>query len=182
MGCAVEEKPVSRMSKRAKRKAKHQAARRRQSIDRENAQLAGEIPTTPVGALRPEAVDPQSQEEPVGPLPKLIVQAARNGWATPEEKKPGYVDLLDTIAHNHSQPAKIKIAAINALRQLDQMQHERDNPKETKSTGPTEININVMTIDGPQQESPQLIEVSVVESNHQQDSESLPQARAISSQ
>jgi hypothetical protein len=95
---------------------------------REECQLAGIIPTVPEGAVRNERVDPALQQEQ--PLPELIAQAVRHGWAVPEECKPGLVDELQAIVDNPEMPAKVKVAAFNALRLADKDQYERDHPEE----------------------------------------------------
>lgn len=137
---------MSRKSRRARRKAKHDA-RRRQQLDRENAQLAGDVPTLPAGALRPEAVDPRAQADGgASQLPKLIQQAVRQGWATPEVRKPDLVDELMRMLGDPDVPDKVKVAAFNALRMADAAQYERDHPEvaqAAKGRAGT-VNINVV--------------------------------------
>ena len=60
----------------------------------------------------------------------LVALAVRSGWSTPEEKKSGMVDELIAIVNNPELPAKVKVAAFNALRMADQSQWERDHPDE----------------------------------------------------
>jgi hypothetical protein len=96
---------------------------------REDAQLCGVIPTEPVGAVRDERVPPCAQSEDVRALPALVAEAVRAGWATPEERKPGLVDDLAAILGDSTQPAKVRIAAFNALRLADKDQYERDHPE-----------------------------------------------------
>ena len=60
--------------------------KKRYAKAREDAQLAGLIPTTPGGAVRDERVDPRSQG--CQQLPQLVRQALKNDWNTPDEAKP----------------------------------------------------------------------------------------------
>lgn len=124
---------------------------------REILQLAGEIPTEPVGATfsaqRPnghERVDPTTQGEVV--VPTLVTQAIRSGWAVPEGNKPRLVDEMVRVIDDPEESTKVKVAAFNALRQADQSQWERDNPKEKAEQAPTEININVVTVESGDQQ------------------------------
>lgn len=117
-----------RKARRARRRAKEKARRQR-----ENAQLAGKIGTTPEGALTPDhervgKSSHPSMKQVDAPQPALIARAARRGWAVPEEKKPQLVDELTSIIDDPEVPAKTKVAAFNALRQADLAQHEIDNP------------------------------------------------------
>lgn len=104
-----------------------QEVKQRYSKAREDAQLCGLIPTTPEGAVKPEQVSPGKQED--APLPNLISQAIRCGWAVPEDRKPELVDELIKILDDPNMPAKVKVAAFNALRLADQQQYERDHPE-----------------------------------------------------
>jgi hypothetical protein len=115
---------------------------------REELQLAGEIPTEPEGAIRDERVDPASQG--TQPLPALTGQAARNGWAVPDEKKPALVDELIDIIDDPDESNKVKVAAFNALRQADDSQWDRDHPKEDDKTsrGVTTLNVNIVNVEG----------------------------------
>lgn len=120
-----------------------QKVKARYSKAREEAQLAGIIPTTPEGAVRNERVEASAQSDQ--PLPNLTSQAIRKGWAVPEERKPQLVDELLDIVSGIEVPAKVKVAAYNALRQGDQAQYERDNPQTTKPKGVTingDVNVN----------------------------------------
>ena len=116
-----------------------QKLRDRYAHAREDAQLAGLIPTTPEEALKPERVDPAAQAE--APMPGLIGEAIRRGWAVPEHRKPDLVDELIKILDDPEVPQKVKVAAFNALRQADQAQFERDYPERAaKARGGTTIN------------------------------------------
>lgn len=130
---------------------------------REELQVAGKIPVEPDGAARAtcrptgdERVPASAQGEQ--PLPHLIGQAVRNGWAVPEEKKPQLVDEMTGIIDDPEESNKVKVAAFNALRQADQSQWERDHPKEGEtSKTPVTVNISVETIE--RREDIKLIEV-----------------------
>jgi hypothetical protein len=78
----------------------------------------------PEESLKPERVDPSVQSEQR--FPALIGRAIRHGWATPDEKKPGYVDELAGVLEDPEAPAVAKVMAFNALLKGDQIQHERD--------------------------------------------------------
>lgn len=123
-----------------KTRSRKQAVRENYSKTREEAQLLGLLPTTPEGALRDERVDPSSQGEQV--IISIPLAAARNGWATPDAKKPVVVDELVKLVEagderdeegkliNPGPPPIVKVMAANALGKLDQMQFERDNPEQ----------------------------------------------------
>lgn len=109
---------------------------------REDAQLAGLIPTTPEESLKPEQVNPATQSD--APHPELVAQAIRKGWAVPEERKPRLVDELTKIIDNPEAPEKVKVAAFSALRLADKDQYERDNPEEAaKAKGGSKIAVGV---------------------------------------
>lgn len=136
-------KPTTK-ARNAKQKLKDRYAHAR-----EDAQLAGLIPTTPEEALKDERVPPSAQTEQ--PLPHLTSEAIRRGWAVPEERKPGLIDELIAIVENHDLPEKVRVSAFNALRQADDSQHERDNPTgknarplDPLGAGTTIINGNVV--------------------------------------
>lgn len=116
---------------------------------REDAQLAGAIDTVPEGAVRSERVDPKKQSEQA--QPKLIEQAIKQGWAVPDQKKPGLVQELIAIVEDKSEEAsdKTKVAAFRALLAADQAQHERDNPqtKNNKSTVNVSVQTNIAAVD-----------------------------------
>lgn len=115
-----------------RKKSKPQGAKRNQlkGIDRryaharEDAQIAGRVPTTPEMALKPEKVDPSSQSEQR--FPGLIGQALRNGWAVPDGRKPALVDEMISLVEDPEAGAVPKVMAFNALAKGDQIQHERD--------------------------------------------------------
>lgn len=125
----------------SKDRSKKQNLKDRYAHAREDAQLAGIIPTTPKEALKSEKVDPSMQEDT--PLWELVQQAIKEEWAVPDKAKPGILKALlapffndDTVLDKdgnvvHVTPsAKKLIACANTLRMLDQMQWERDHPKE----------------------------------------------------
>lgn len=114
---------------------------------REELMEAGEIPVEPSGAIRDERVDPAKQKDQ--PLPALVGEAVRRGWAVPEAKKPVLVDEMTAIIDDPEESNKVKVAAFNALRQADQSQWERDNPKEDKAApGVTVLNVVEVIVDG----------------------------------
>lgn len=133
----------------AQRNAK-QSIKSRYARAREDAQLAGLIPTTPEGALKPERVSASAQTEQ--PLPELIGQAVRKGWAVPEQNKPALVDELVGIVNNPDMPAKVKVAAFGALRLADKDQYERDHPEAAaRAKGGSKVSVgisNKVTTDG----------------------------------
>lgn len=120
---------------RSSRRLERQNARARYSKARETAQLLGVIPTAPEGAAREERVQVSQQGEQ--PLPQLVGEAIRRGWAVPEDRKVGLVDELVAILDDPEMSAKVKVAAFNALRQADQAQWERDNPKQAAQLSAT---------------------------------------------
>ncbi len=128
------------------RKAK-QRIRERYAKAREDAQLAGVIPTVPEGAVHAEVVDPASQNAP--PLIGLVTQALKEGWKVPEEKKQELVAELISIVLNPDMPSRSKITAFNALRQADRLQWEQDNPIEAGKVkggnGNTSINVSIQS-------------------------------------
>lgn len=129
------------------RRNRRQKVKERYAKYREEAQLLGLIPTTPEGALRQEAVDPASQG-PDPTLPGAVVQALKEGWKVPEEKKQDLVEELIAIVLNPDMPSRSKIAAFNALRQADRLQWEQDNPVEASKTkgagkGATTVSVSV---------------------------------------
>jgi len=108
---------------------------------REDAQLYNVIPTTPEGAVRNEVVDPATQGEQ--PLPGLVSKALRNGWATPDEKKPGLVDEMDQVVRNAALDANIRVAAFRALLKGDEVQYARDHPEEAGKAKGAGMAVNV---------------------------------------
>lgn len=137
------------------RKRKQRRLKRYMEL-REELQLAGVIPVEPGGTKHGEQVDPELQG--TQHLPQLTGEAARRGWAVPEDKKPGLVDELTAIVDDPEESNKVKVAAFNALRQADQNQWERDNQKDGKDVVTTAINISVVTVETSQQ----AIDVEVV--------------------
>jgi hypothetical protein len=70
----------------SKARRKRQQLKRRYARLREDCQLEGIIETTPEGALRPERVDPASQDDGAPALTAaLVVKALREGWAVPRD-------------------------------------------------------------------------------------------------
>ena len=113
-------KPTSKAKNRKKKIEK------RYSSAREEAQLAGVIPTTPDGAVHDERVAPSAQG--TQPMPALIAEAIRKGWKVPEGLKPQLVDEMVAIILDPDMSAKVKVGAFNALRTADRSQWEQDNP------------------------------------------------------
>ena len=107
---------------------------------REDAQLAGVIPTEPVGAVRSEVVDPHSQSNAA--LPELVRQALREAWATPDSAKPAIIAALlepfykddivldeKGVAHHVRPSRKLLMELAKTLHTLDVTQYERDQPE-----------------------------------------------------
>jgi hypothetical protein len=107
---------------------------------REDAQLAGIIPTTPEGAVRDERVP--SAPDPLRGLPELVRQALRESWATPDAAKPAVIASLLRPFYEQmkaldvegkvvelSTPPKTLNELARTLMALDQTQYERDNPE-----------------------------------------------------
>lgn len=112
---------------------------------REDAQLAGIIPTTPEGAVRDERVDPTTQS--VQPLSELVARAIRQGWSVEDGMKPHLVQEMVSIVLDPDMSAKAKVTAFNALRMADQSQWDRDHPavNPTAKGGTGAIAISVQT-------------------------------------
>lgn len=145
-----------------KRKSKptNSTRNRRQKIKanyakaREDAQLAGLIPTTPEGAVRSEQVNPNTQREPA--LPDIVRTSLKEGWATPDSAKPRIVASLLEAFYNdelvidesgkihYVKPSrKLLNELAKTLLILDKTQFERDNPElAAKAKGGTVINNN----------------------------------------
>lgn len=139
------EEPRNRKKRKSKPTSKErnrrQKVKARYSKAREDAQLAGIIPTTPEGALKPEAVPSYKQDEQR--LPGLIGQAIRSGWAVPEDKKPELVKELVGVVSDDEATNVEKVMAFNALTKGDQLQWERDNPELAgKTKGGVKVNNN----------------------------------------
>jgi hypothetical protein len=137
-----------------KRRNAKQRLKDRYAHAREDAQLAGLIPTEPAEALKPERVDPHTQGEQS--LPSLDRAAIRNGWAVPDHLKPVLVDRLiepfveepQVVITKDGTPVTIPPDRhllkenFKALSIADRMQWERDNPEAAgKAKGSTEVNV-----------------------------------------
>ena len=126
----------------SKARAQRQKLKDRYAHAREDAQLAGLIPTTPEEALKPERVPPSVQSSQ--PLSELVAQAIKKGWAVEEGMKPHLVDEMVRIVLDDNMPAKAKVAAFQALRMADESQWQRDHPEvkpTTKGTGAIAISV-----------------------------------------
>ena len=111
---------------------------------RDDLQVAGRIPVEPVGAVRDERVDPSTQSSVE--IPSLVLEAARQGWATPDGRKPDIVERLTEIATSPETPAKTAVYAAKVLAEIDQIQYARDHPEEVgRARGASETNINVVS-------------------------------------
>ncbi len=125
------------MSKRkskptSKKRSATQRIKDRYAHAREDAQLAGLIPTTPEESLGSEVAPPGDDPPQIG----LVAAALRQGWAVPDEVKPALVDellkIVTAITDEQGEGGvspKTKVAAFNALRMADQQQYERDYPE-----------------------------------------------------
>ncbi len=124
-----------------KRKSK-QKAKERYAKAREDAQLAGVIETTPVGAVRDEVVNPLVQEEQE--TLSLDRKAIQKGWAVPEQEKQAVVGrLIEKIHQEETSAAEVAMCS-NAVLRADQMQYERDHPKEAgEAKGGTKVGVVV---------------------------------------
>ncbi len=91
--------------------------------------------------MRDERVDAATQG--AQPLPGLVIQAIRKGWAIPDARKPELIDELLAIIDDPEVPNKLKVAAFNALRAADKDQYERDNPDAVRSPGAAASPINI---------------------------------------
>lgn len=132
---------MARSKGKSKRKA-HQKKRKRYMKLREELQVAGEIATTPEGAIRDERVDPATQSEQR--IPSLDRAAVTRGWAVPEhvkrqvierlaepffeglqtvEDKDGNQIIIPPDRYLLKENAKVLVAA-------DRQQWERDAPEE----------------------------------------------------
>lgn len=147
-----------------KRRNHKQSVKERYSKAREDAQLTGLIPIEPVGAVRDERVDPLSQDAPTDHL-GLAAVAARNNWATPDAIKPKVVDNLSRIASGDGTETvidgdgraistgpslKTQVYAAKVLTEIDQIQWERDHPKEAgEAKGATNVNVGVAVNNQP---------------------------------
>jgi hypothetical protein len=92
--------------------------------------------------MRSEVVDPATQEEQA--FPALDRKAVRQGWKVPDEMKPEVIDNLVAAVEMASADGDFKGVALNArvLLQADQIQYERDHPKETgEAKGCASVNV-----------------------------------------
>ena len=121
------------------RRREKQRVKDRLAHAQDDAQRLDIVETTPEEALKPARVDPSVQKEQ--PQSRLIGQAIRNGWATPEEKKPRLVDEMIGIVEDPEAKTFDKVAAYNALLKGDQAQFERDQPEQAaKAKGGVNVN------------------------------------------
>jgi len=140
---------TSRRNRNKKIKASYAKAR-------EDAQLAGVIPTEPVGAVRDERVDPRTQG--CQQLPARVREALRQNWSTPDEAKPGVVGALlepffaqDTFLDKDGNQVKVPpnrgllIELAKTLRMLDQTQFERDHPEQAAKAKGGTTSVSVQT-------------------------------------
>lgn len=130
------------------RRNKDQKLREKYAKVREEAQLAGIIPTTPEGAVRDERA---KSVDPLDGLPDYVKQALRESWATPASAKPAIIAALLRPFFNEVPvmtkdgdlvyvPASAK--TLNELARtilaMDQNQFARENPEAAgKAKGPT---------------------------------------------
>lgn len=138
-------------SGKAKRKPKptKPAAHRKKKVKaryakaREEAQLAGVIPTTPDGAVHEERVPLCAQSEDSKMTAVLVSLAIRNGWEVPKRERERFVDELASILTNAEMSPKMKVAAFNALRLADKDQWERDHPEEAGKAKGANVGVSV---------------------------------------
>lgn len=98
------------------------AARRRYSMQREDAQLAGDIPTTPEGAIRDERAPPSYDV----PMPELVRLAIQRGWSVSEEgKRKCVADLVAAIRDPETRES-LRIRCFQALILAEKAQREQD--------------------------------------------------------
>lgn len=130
----------------SKRRNAKQKLKDRYAHAREDAQLAGLIPTTPEEALKSEVVDPATQGEQS--LPGITRSAMRRGWAVPEHLKPALVDeMVDVITGKNATPVE-KVMSFNALTKADKDQWTRDNPELAgKTKGATKVEVSPLLTD-----------------------------------
>lgn len=150
-------------SRKSKQKLKQAYAK-----TREDAQRAGLIPTTPEGAVRPEVVDPESQDSQRFPgLDRLAIQTDGKGWSVPEHVKRKVVEQAaevlferrfrevtvtgpdgDSVTVQVEVPPdrRAQSEAARTLLVADQRQHERDDPEAAgKAKGGTNVTIDNST-------------------------------------
>lgn len=129
----------------SKARTRKQTTKDRYAHAREDAQLEGLIPTTPEEALKSEQVNPVLQGDGASVLlPKLALQAIREGWATLPAEAAEVVQELISVVRNPDYKVKDRISAANALRLMDQMQWERDHPEEAaKAKANVKVGVSV---------------------------------------
>jgi hypothetical protein len=145
------------------RKNRKKKVKETYSKAREDAQLLDVIPTEPVGAVRDERADPRLQGCQL--LPKVIREALRNSWATPDEAKAAIVGNLlepffatDVVLDRDGNQVRVApdrtmlIELAKTLKLLDQTQFERDHPEAAglaKGGGATQISVqtNIAAVD-----------------------------------
>ncbi len=129
----------------SKKRSHRQKVKDRYAHAREDAQLAGLIPTTPEEALKSERVNPLIQDEQR--FPGLDRQAIRNdghGWSVPEHVKRKVIEktaevlfaapevvIEDDGSETEVPPdAQLQMQAAKTLMMADKQQWERDAPEE----------------------------------------------------
>jgi hypothetical protein len=115
---------------RQRRKARQRLARRYTKA-REDCQLAGDIETSPAGAVRSERVDPRTQG--CQPLPGLVRAALRAGWATAADAAVRAVDELCAVVTDPDVEPHVKVTAVRVLLEGDRLQWERDHPEAARA-------------------------------------------------
>ncbi len=123
-----------------KKRNTRQELKKRYAKLREDAQLAGVIPTTTEGALREERVDPRLQG--CQQLPAIVREALKENWSTPDSAKPGIIGALlepffstDIVLDKDGNQIRVPpnrqqlIELAKVLKLLDQSQWERDHPE-----------------------------------------------------
>lgn len=142
-----------------RKRNRKQKVKARYSKSREEAQLAGVLPTTPEGAVRSERVDPASQGEQS--IPALDRAAIRNGWEVPDAVKakvierlaePFFFEPVVVVRSTDDRGDVVKRVEVDryllkenakVLLLADQRQYERDHPEEAgKARGTTNNTTN----------------------------------------
>jgi hypothetical protein len=70
------------------------------------------------------------------------MQAIRNNWAVPDDKKPEVIDELIAIVKDPEVKPISKVMACNVLTKADQIQYERDHPELYGKAGAVNVNVN----------------------------------------
>jgi hypothetical protein len=104
-----------------KKRKRRQRCKERYVKAREDAQLAGVIPTVPEGAVRDEV----APAAPDPPLPHLVRVAINNNWPTPDCNKPALVDSLMAAFFDPDAEAGLRVRLARLLLLLDRTQYER---------------------------------------------------------